>query len=263
MSIYSSLAENLQYIAPDFYKDRFFKKLKNLNKNNILSRKVEPEFLWIQTFLQPDAVFVDVGANVGAYVYVLEKKLQSNNIFAFEPNVNLQKRLKRIFPKISVFPEALSNKKEIAEFKVPIIGGKKIHSRGTLQVDHQEDQEERSTFQKVEVIPMDSHTALQKLDRIDFIKIDVEGNEFFTVEGAQQTILRYKPTLMIEIEQRHHQEPIWKFIEKIKNWGYSANYLDRSTLEITPLSQELMENQNAANVKQHEHYINNIIFIPK
>lgn len=262
MSIYSSLAENLHYFAPNFYKDRFFKKLKNLSKSNVLSRKVEPEFLWIQSFLKQDDVFVDVGANVGAYLYVLEPKLQPKNILAFEPNQGLQKRLRRIFPKISVFPEALSNQKCIAEFKVPVIDGKKIHSRGTLQVQNKEEQEEKSILQKVDVIPMDLHPTIQKLSRLDFIKIDVEGNEFLTVEGGKNTILKHKPTLMIEIEQRHHQEPIWNFIEKVKNWGYSANYLDRSTLEITELSQELIENQDAANVKQHEHYINNIIFIP-
>ena len=110
---------------------------------------------------------------------------------------------------------------------------------------------------------MDDWEGLKNLKEINFIKIDVEGNEFKTVKGAENTIKKYKPTLMIEIEQRHHQEPIWNFIEEIKNWGYTANFLERSTLSIAPLTQEIIEKQNAENVKKHQQYINNIIFIPK
>ncbi len=86
MSIYSKLAENLQYISPSYYKSRFFKKLKGLSAQNLLERKVEPEFLWIKEVLEKDSVFMDVGANVGAYLYTLENHLKPENIYAFEPN---------------------------------------------------------------------------------------------------------------------------------------------------------------------------------
>ena len=96
MSVYSKLAENLQYISPTYYKSRFFKKLKGLTSQNLLERKVEPEFLWIKEILGKDSVFMDVGANVGAYLYTLENHLNLENIFAFEPNPQLFKRLKRL-----------------------------------------------------------------------------------------------------------------------------------------------------------------------
>ena len=263
MSLYTSIAQYLQYISPSFYKKRFFKKLINLSENNVFPRKVEPEFLWIQTFLKKDDVFVDIGANVGAYLFVTDQLLASQNIIGFEPNKNLYRRLKRIFKNLQIYDIALSDENTEAEFKVPTIDGKKVHSRGTLQTDLKEDNEEKSVFQKVKVQKMDDWEGLKNLKEINFIKIDVEGNEFKTVKGAENTIKKYKPTLMIEIEQRHHQEPIWNFIEEIKNWGYTANFLERSTLSIAPLTQEIIEKQNAENVKKHQQYINNIIFIPK
>ena len=102
MSVYSKLAENLQFISPTFYKSRFFKKLKGLDAHNLLARKVEPEFLWIKNILSKDAVFIDVGANVGAYLFTLENHLKPENIYAFEPNPQLFKRLRRLFPKVNL-----------------------------------------------------------------------------------------------------------------------------------------------------------------
>lgn len=261
MSVYSRLAENLQYIAPSYYKIRFFKKLKDLSAYNLLSRKVEPEFLWIKEVLSKDSVFMDIGANVGAYLFTLENHLEAENIFAFEPNPSLFKRLKRLFPKVNLSPLALSDISTIAEFKIPVIKGEKIHTRGTLQTSIKEKNEEKVILQKVEVKPLDD----LKLDlkKLDFIKIDVEGNEMQTLRGARKTIENYKPVLMVEMEQRHHQENLWTLISEIADWGYSVNYLDRKTLKPTILTEKFLNQQNPDNVKNYEHYINNILFLPR
>ena len=260
MSAYSNLAEYLQYLSPSFYKSRYFKKLKNLNPTNIIERKVEPEFLWIKNYLTKDAVFIDIGANVGAYLYVLETLLRSKNIFAFEPNPELNGRLKRLFPKIHVFSSALSDENTTAEFKIPIIKGQKVHSRGTLQTQLKEKDEEKTILQKVQVVKMDDLNL--KTSNIDFIKIDVEGNEMKTLRGAKQTILKHRPPLMVVMEQRLHVESLWSLISEIENWGFSANYLDRETLTLKRLTEEFILLQNADNVKNYQFYINNIIFIP-
>ena len=34
---------------------------------------------------------------------------------------------------------------------------------------------------------------------------------------------------MVEMEQRHHQEPL-NLISEVENWGFTANYLDREPL---------------------------------
>ncbi|MDP9956092.1 FkbM family methyltransferase [Epilithonimonas hungarica] len=261
MSVYSQLAENLQYISPSYYKSRFFKKLKGLNAQNLLERKVEPEFLWIKDFLAKDSVFMDVGANVGAYLYILENHLDPENIFAFEPNQKLFKRLKRLFPKVNLFSVALSDISTIAEFKIPVINGEKIHTRGTLQTSIREKNEEKTILQKVEVKPLDELDL--NLKNLDFIKIDVEGNEMQTLRGAKKTIEKFKPVLMVEMEQRHHKENLWTLISEIADWGYSVNYLDRETLQLKILTEEFLNQQNPDNVKNYKDYINNIIFLPK
>ncbi len=260
MSVYSKLAENLQYISPTYYKSRFFKKLKGLTSNNLLQRKVEPEFLWIKEVLTKDSVFIDIGANVGAYLYTLEHHLKPENIFAFEPNQQLFRRLKRLFPKANLFSLALSDISTVAEFKIPVINGEKVHTRGTLQTSIKEKNEEKTILQKVEVKPLDNLNL--NLKKLDFIKIDVEGNEMQTLRGARKTIKQYKPILMVEMEQRHHQENLWTLISEIADWGYSINYLDRQTLKPTILTEEFLNQQNPDNLKNYKDYINNIIFLP-
>ena len=81
MKFYQLLTEASQYIIPQLYKQRFFKKQNQLSRENIISRKVEPELLWLSEFLPKDAVFIDVGANVGHFIYQLEYHLFPQNIF--------------------------------------------------------------------------------------------------------------------------------------------------------------------------------------
>ena len=277
MSVYSKLAENLQYISPSYYKSRFFKKLKGLSAQNLLERKVEPEFLWIKEILGKNSVFMDVGANVGAYLYTLENHLKPENIYAFEPNQQLFKRLKRLFPKVNLFSLALSDVSTIAEFKIPVINGEKVHTRGTLQTSIKEKNEEKTILQKVEVKPLDdlvfdegyieqdrnAQTNKFNLKKLDFIKIDVEGNEMQTLRGAKKTIEKFKPILMVEMEQRHHKENLWTLISEIADWGYSVNFLDRKTLQPKLLTEDFLNQQNPDNVKNYKDYINNIIFLPR
>ena len=171
---------------------------------------------------------------------------------------------------------ALSDISTIAEFKIPVINGEKVHTRGTLQTSIKEKNEEKTILQKVEVKPLDdlvfdevyiersrnAQTDNLKFQKLDFIKIDVEGNEMQTLRGAKKTIDKFKPILMVEMEQRHHEDNLWTLISEIAEWGYSVNYLDRETLQPKILTEEFLNQQNPDNVKTYKDYINNIIFLP-
>ncbi|MDN8980706.1 hypothetical protein Q0P29_14510, partial [Staphylococcus aureus] len=71
-----------------------------------------------------------------------------------------------------------------------------------------------------------------------------------------------KPVLMVEMEQRHHEKPIWNEISEVENWGFEANYLNRNSFELEKLTEEILI-KNTADEKNKTEYINNIIFIPK
>lgn len=262
MSLYQRIAEKLQYISPSFYKRRYFKSLYQLNKENFSTRNVEPELVWIKEYLQNNAVIFDIGANVGTFLYQLEGKLKPQNIYGFEPNKKLYRRLKRLFPKMNVHSVALSDENTTAEFKVPIINGKIIASRGTLNTSYKEKGEEKSYTEKVEVIKLDDWAKKQAISKLDFIKIDVEGNEMKTLTGAKETIQKFLPTLMVEMEQRHHNTPIWDEISEVASWGFDVKYLNRKNFELEKLTEEILL-KNISDEKNKTEYINNIIFTPK
>ena len=263
MSLYHRITEKLQFFAPAFYKERYFKHLKNISRVNYSERNIEPELIWIKDFLPKNAVMIDIGSNVGSFIYQLEQKLSPQNIYAFEPNKKLYNRLKRIFPQVHIYPLALSDRNETAEFKIPVIKGKTYTSRGTLKLDYREDEESKRILQQVKVIKLDDWAGLESLKKIDFIKIDVEGNEMNTLRGAKKILEEYRPTLMVEMEQRHHSEPLPELIHEIENWGYGAFFLNRTTFELEKLTENIITGTDGNRVGSKAAYINNIIFIPQ
>ncbi|SEG37605.1 methyltransferase, FkbM family [Halpernia humi] len=262
MSLYVELAEKLQFISPNFYKTRFFKKIDGLNSHNLKVRNVEPEMLWLKNYLKKDFVFFDIGSNVGSYLRLVENILNPKNIYAFEPNQRLFKRLKRLFPKANLFDLALSDENTEAEFKIPVIKGQEKNSRGTLRTDFSENNEEKFIIEKVKVQTFDSWILDKNISKIDIIKIDVEGNEMKTLRGAKESISHFRPILLVEMEQRHHEEHLKNLVEEIENWGYSANYLNRKTFELERLSDEIYLSQKKSEIEDKNGYINNFIFIP-
>ncbi|HPZ26455.1 MAG TPA: FkbM family methyltransferase, partial [Kaistella sp.] len=173
MTLYQKIAEKLQFISPEFYKKRYFKKLEELSADNFSEKNMEPELLWIKDYIPKAAVFFDIGANVGTYLFRLEKRLSPHQIYAFEPNPKLYFRLKRIFPEMHIYRLALSDKNETADFKIPVINGETYNSRGTLHTQFFENGEENHFTEKVKVMKLDDWAGLENLKRLDFIKIDV------------------------------------------------------------------------------------------
>ena len=60
------------------------------------------------------------------------------------------------------------------------------------------------------------------LQDVDFIKIDTEGYELFVVRGAEQTIKRCRPTMIVE--QKGHGMQYFGFrkeeaVELLETWG--------------------------------------------
>ena len=85
----------------------------------------------------------------------------------------MNRRLKRLFPKVKLFSVALSDENTVAEFKIPVLKGEKVNSRGTLQTDFREENEEKTIIQKVKVVKLDDFAPIQKLQKVDFIKIKI------------------------------------------------------------------------------------------
>ncbi|MDP7196601.1 MAG: FkbM family methyltransferase [SAR202 cluster bacterium] len=74
--------------------------------------------------------------------------------------------------------------------------------------------------------------SLKKLDdlnikeKIDFIKIDVEGNEKYVILGGIETIKKNKPIIWVETwEENSHL-----IVDLFKKIGYKFDYLNKYNL---------------------------------
>ena len=246
-------------LYPDYRKKRlkdFFDQLR-LNEDS----NEEKELLLLRFWLKADSVFFDIGANNGLYTYVAELYTQPENIYVFEPIPELSDRLNYMFSSSKHFRMALSNDRSIKKFKIPIIGIHEFKSRGTLNTTYKEKGEVNTRIIEVKTIPLDEFCKENKIDRINFVKIDVEGHEFDVVKGARETFKKLRPVLQIEIEQRHHSEKIDKIIDYVNEIGYKCHYLDLQSRQIVPLNTRADQIQHENEFKKSG-YVNNFLFLP-
>jgi FkbM family methyltransferase len=143
--------------------------------------------------LSEGATFIDIGANVGFYsVIALDRVGPSGKVYSFEIDPRPLRCLRRTiaefgYSNIHVTEAAVSD----------IDGGLSFEPK----VEHGHNRINRSgTGRKVASVKLDTWATAHNLTRVDVIKIDVEGAEKFVLEGARETIARFKPLLLCEAE---------------------------------------------------------------
>ena len=140
--------------------------------------------------------FIDIGANMGFYSLSLCKENPSLHSYSFEPNPNVFNilnsniKLNKFDGRISTYNIGLSDTNEKLTLFEPTFSGSGAASLRELHVE-----EGPHIEFLVEVKKLDEF----KLQKIDLIKIDVEGNEYSVLMGSLETILSSKPTICAEL----------------------------------------------------------------
>jgi FkbM family methyltransferase len=163
----------------------------------------EPEMLnLLSRVLSVGMVMFDVGAYVGQFSLVASRACKGQiTILAFEPTPQVFEQLQENIEAnnckgVKCIQAALSDKPGQAKFYIY----PESHDQNSLRPLASRDA--RSVDVTVETI--DSICEQQNLTRLDFVKIDVEGNELGVLKGAVQTLARFHPLLTVEIS-RHQQ----------------------------------------------------------
>ena len=250
-------------LFPRYYKSKKFKKIHSMQIKDIKNKRgIEPELLLINEFIKKGDVCFDIGANKGYYTYKFEMLTDSNNIYIFEPIPKNYNFLKKVFKNSNIYKVALSNKNCFSKFKIPIVKNKLLHTRGKLNFNIIEKNENDFKTISVECIALDDFVLKQNINKINFIKIDVEGNEHNVIYGATKTIKKFKPIILIEIEQRVHDFDIKEIFSYILKLGYKINFYDLQKLEFRSINDfSVKKHQNQKNITSIK-YINNFFCIP-
>lgn len=234
--------------------------VRQLRRFDYKIRGVEPEIDWLEKWCDREKTAIDIGANRGDYALFLSQI--ANRLICFEPNPGLAKELEELLDGLSVKVEnlALGNEEGEFELNIPYVEGKELHGWASLEKDFAGESWKGLPIQGVRKVKV----FVKRLDdlnieNVGFIKIDVEGHEFATLKGARETILRDKPNLLVEIEQRHHEDPIDEIFKWMASLGYEGSFLDDGGMR--PLSEfDLDFHQKCPETAE---YRNNFFFSPK
>jgi FkbM family methyltransferase len=136
---------------------------------------------------------IDIGCHKGEILEIILTYSPEGKHYAFEPIPYLFEELEKRFKnKAQIFPYALSDSKGFSTFQLvknaPAYSGLKRRRYDILHPEIEEIEVEIKTLD--EIISLD--------EKIDFIKIDVEGAEFGVLKGAKNLLIKNKPVILFE-----------------------------------------------------------------
>lgn len=170
----------------------------------------------IKSLYQPDACFLDVGANIGFYTVAIGNYIREHNangkVIAFEP---FEGNFKRLTDNVKL--------NQLENFCVSNAFGlsdKSIQANITLREDFKhgsntgnaaiptsEDFDKGFELSPIQLEVLDEvwNKDFTNFGRIDIIKMDIEGHEDFCLQGGQKTIQKHRPTILMEVNKAYYE----------------------------------------------------------
>lgn len=150
---------------------------------------------------------VDAGANVGVWTVAMARLFK--HVYAFEPASDVYPCLRQNtahLPRVECIPVALGAVRGAAYLGDDLArpgntGARFLQDRGEL----------------VRVVTLDSFV----LKDLDFLKIDVEGEELNVLRGARHTIARCHPVILMEVKDLGRGDYL-AAERQLQEWGYDA-----------------------------------------
>jgi FkbM family methyltransferase len=159
----------------------------------------------LRTLVPADGVVFDVGAHAGQFAKLFARLAPRGFVYAFEPGTYARTILRcavRLngLRNVAVLPFALGDRGGVALLTVPV---KRSGSYG-FGLSHLGSTETRpAEVEAVAVATLDDAAAALGITRLDLVKADIEGFELRLVLGARATLARFRPALLLELDDTH------------------------------------------------------------
>lgn len=168
--------------------------------------------MYLKRILKKGDVCIDVGANIGAISISMRHIIgESGKLFCFEPGPILFQRLKKnielnSFQNVTIYNYGLSDIDGVLYwmFDPNHPGNAYLSDKGDI---------------KVPVKRLDD-CDFMKNERVDFMKVDVEGMELEVFLGAIELIKKNKPTILYESVVEGQFEKYKQVDDLLKSLGY-------------------------------------------
>jgi len=221
-------------------------------------RRFEPEIRRADEICGRGGTMVDIGGWYGPWTRRLIRR--ASRVVVIEPTPLHEVLSRTLPPAVDVIGAAASDECGEAEIWLPSGSGA---ARGVSSL-HRRDVHAASV--KVPLVTVDS----LGLRAVTFMKIDVDGHEVPVLRGAEQTVKRDRPRLLIEVEQRI--QPVENVTGLLASWGYRGWVLPGRRwvpLDGFPLAAHQAKTAYAADrglarrlLWPFPRYVNSVLFLP-
>ena len=206
----------------------------DLSKQLYIAGCFEPnEFAFLDKALTPGMTFVDAGANEGLFtVFAAQRVGPAGQVWAFEPSQRELLRLRRNLQlnqvgNVRTFPLALADHHGETEIKI----ADDEHS-GQNTLGHFAYEIELARREPVTTTRLDDWVQQECLDRLDILKLDVEGSELSVLAGASAVLRRLRPLLLLEVNENALQlqgTSARAVLDLLRSYEYEIHRFDKLT----------------------------------
>lgn len=203
----------------------------------------------LKNYIKKDYTVLDIGANIGFYANIISEIIgEKGKVICFEPDTKNFKYLEestKIKNNIIIYNKAVSSKSE----KI------KIYTSKNLNVDHRTYKPD-DYDQEIEIDAVSIDDFLfESFNKIDFIKIDIQGYEMQAIKGMLKTL---NSNINIKIISEFWPHGLNKSGSSVIEY---FNFLDNNGFNCYILNKNSMQKLNIEKVQSLEnlgedHYFN-------
>lgn len=218
---------------------------------------LESELVGVAELIPKGAICIDIGAAAGFYTVELARLVGPTGVVHSVEPLRFAHALAsralglRSAPNVVRHSVALGASTEEQVMSVPLRNGIPITGRSfvTGRANGLGSNEEFDEHMKVVVDgeTLDGFAGRLGLDRLDFVKIDVEGAELDVLSSGRATLDKFKPLVMVEVEDRH-LERFGVTSAQIVDWfaklGYQMTVWDTKHKQWRPVDEVTLEFRN-------------------
>ncbi len=200
----------------------------------------------INSFTRPGDICIDVGANAGYHTLAMAGAVGVHGrVFAFEPNeITYPKLLKNLSlnpvfnQRITCVQAGLSNKEgEMRVYQAGDEPGNAYVSDSVNETLWTIGGEENFTICTVMRLDSFLEDKLVSTSTVGLIKVDVEGMELEVLQGSEQTLSRFHPTVLFETALEYFDHDKIRACENyLRSMGYEIMGIDGDTGKLTPVT---------------------------
>lgn len=219
---------------------------------------VIPEMYILSLLLKSDDCIFDVGAHIGEFTFYLSKIVTKGALYAFEPQRKPYNILRGVCSKIRnayAYNLGLSSSSGIATLFIPIVNGRVSDSEASLDLHFNDftDWERRpksskSLQERILLTTIDEFCATMAIEKLDFLKIDVEGHELEVLKGGERTCFRrYRPVFLIEVFPYVYPGHFQEVCQYMKLHDYTGFVISTDGTSLEPLTLQNVRNSPGYN----------------